>query len=119
MSESGDFNVHLVAAKNGNAASMFYVAECHADGVRAPKDLRLAAQWFEKAAKHGVVDAMYELARCYIAGTGVPQDYRRASFWLQKAYSTDHLTTGSLKPGSRRREEVARLMMRIEMQRKK
>ena len=116
MDRFDDLDAHLVAAKEGNAASMFYVAECYADGDQAREDLRLAARWFEKAAKHGLHDGMYEVARCYITGAGVPKDLERAKFWLTRAYTTDHLITAFPKVSSRRRDEVTGLMMSMELE---
>lgn len=113
MNRLDNFENNLVAANNGNATAILFVAECYADGVQAPKDLRLAARWFEKAAKNGVSDGMYEIARCYIIGMDVPQHLERAKLWLKKAYKTDRLISASSKASSRRRDQVMGLIMNI------
>jgi len=63
----------------GNAAAQFALGIRYAEGRDSPRDLKLAAQWYEKAARQGLATAQYRLARLYEKGLGVAHDTARAA----------------------------------------
>ncbi len=54
-------------------------------GRELPRDLGLAAQWYEKAAAQGLVPAQYRLGSLYEKGLGVKRDTNVAMVWYRKA----------------------------------
>ena len=72
-------------AEAGNGAAEFELAARYADGKTVPRDLKLAASWYEKAASQGLAPAQYRLASLYEKGLGVPQDKAKAKSLYLKA----------------------------------
>ena len=56
-----------------------------AEGHGVKKDLRIAADLFERAAQAGNASAQYNLALIYLNGKGRPQDEAKAAEWMQKS----------------------------------
>jgi len=55
------------------------------EGSGVPKDIKEAAQWYEKAATQGQVDACFRLGQLYFNGAnGFEKDYAKAAKWLDK-----------------------------------
>lgn len=74
-----------VAAEAGVAGAQYELATRYAEGRLVPRDLRQAAQWYEKAALQGLAPAQYRLGSMYEKGLGVTRDLGRAKTWYQKA----------------------------------
>jgi len=74
------------AARNGNRIAMHDLALYFAEGRGGvPKDMKLAAQWFEKAAERGVVDSQFNLGVLFESGQGLPQNLEDAYIWYSIA----------------------------------
>lgn len=72
-------------AQAGNAKAQYELATDYATGRELPRDLKLAAQWYEKAAARGLAPAQYRLGSLYEKGLGVGRDLALAKSWYQKA----------------------------------
>ncbi|MGB8278386.1 MAG: hypothetical protein WCF20_10720 [Methylovirgula sp.] len=72
-------------AQAGNAKAQYELATDYATGRELPRDLKLAAQWYEKAAAQGLPPAQYRLGSLYEKGLGVGRDLALAKSWYQKA----------------------------------
>lgn len=72
-------------AQAGNAKAQYELATDYSIGAALPRDLRLAAQWYEKAALQGLAPAQYRLGTLYEKGLGVKRDSAMAMGWYQKA----------------------------------
>jgi localization factor PodJL len=72
-------------ARDGSALAQFDLAVSYTDGRVLPRDLKTAAQWYEKAASQGFAPAQYRLASFYEKGLGVTRDTDKASALYQKA----------------------------------
>jgi len=83
------------AASNGDSRAVYYIGWRHYCGAGVPRDLALAAQWYEKAAKLGDVFAQLDLGRSYWEGTGVAVNYAAALEWTIKAAEQGHITAMS------------------------
>ena len=75
----------MVAAEAGNSDAQFELGARYNDGRSVPRDLKLAAQWLEKAANQGSAPAQYRLASMYEKGAGVTQDKTKARSLYTKA----------------------------------
>lgn len=73
------------AARGGDARAQFALAVEYTDGHLLPRDLKIAAQWYEKAAAQGLAPAQYRLASFYEKGLGVDRDMSRAQRLYQEA----------------------------------
>ncbi len=73
------------AADAGDAKAQFVLATNYAEGRLVPRDLKAAAQWYEKAAVQGIAPAQYRLASFYEKGLGVSRDLAQAKAWYQRA----------------------------------
>jgi localization factor PodJL len=70
----------------GNAKAQFELASRYAEGRGGlPRDLKAAAQWYEKAAVQGLASAQYRLGSQYEKSIGVTRDTAQAKVWYQKA----------------------------------
>lgn len=69
------------AAANGDARAMHNLALDYYEGSGGPKNLAIAAQYFQRAAELGVRDSQYNLARFMEAGIGTPQNLEGAYRW--------------------------------------
>ena len=77
-----------MAAEEDDAAAQFALGLRFAEGRDRPRDLKLAAQWYDKAARLGLAKAQYRLAILYEKGLGVKRDLARAvSLYLAAAQS--------------------------------
>lgn len=72
-------------AQDGNAAAQYEMGLRLADGRGTTRDLKGAADWFEKAAKQGLAPAAYRLGSLYEKGLGVAKDPATSIGWYQKA----------------------------------
>lgn len=82
----------FTADKQGHMKAARYIGLCYENGYGVKKDVKKAAEWFQKAADRGDITAMYDLGRLYETGTGVKQDYTKAKELYEKAAArTDHV----------------------------
>ena len=72
-------------AERGVLASEIELAGRYLMGNGVPRDVALAARWYEKAAQSGNSDAQNQIGYFYQTGTGVPVDLVRALHWYQLA----------------------------------
>lgn len=73
------------AAEKGNSAAAYNLGLVYLQGLVAPKEPALAAEWFRRAADLDQVDAIYALATLYRDGNGVSKDPRETSRLLLRA----------------------------------
>ncbi len=73
------------AARQGDAAAQFQLAELYARGAAGPSDPAQAVLWYRKAAAQGYAAAEFELGMSYLHGDGVAPDAHAAHHWLQAA----------------------------------
>ncbi len=69
----------------GDPAAQYELGSREADGNQTPRDLKSAAQWFEKSATKGFAPSQYRLGVLYERGLGVPRDTALAKLWYQRA----------------------------------
>jgi localization factor PodJL len=74
-----------VAAARGHPAAQFEVASRYAKGKGVPKDLKTAAEWYDRAAAQGFAPGQYRLAALYERGYGVKKDLSIARTWYRRA----------------------------------
>jgi len=75
-------------AESGDANAQYDLAwmyDTGGDDQILAKDVRKAAEWYEKAAVQGHAKAQTGLGLLYVSGQGIPQDYVKGVDWLQKA----------------------------------
>ncbi|MGP8233258.1 MAG: hypothetical protein ACLQL2_11450 [Methylovirgula sp.] len=72
-------------ARAGDALAQFALATNYAEGRVTARDLKAAAEWYEKAAAQDLVPAQYRLATLYEKGVGVPRDLGKARALYQHA----------------------------------
>ncbi len=77
-------------AEAGNAVAQYDLASRYAEGRSMARDLKLAADWYEKAAARGLAPAAYRLGSLYEKGLGVTRDFARAKSLYQKAAEQGH-----------------------------
>ena len=58
-------------------------------GIEQPEDLRLAAQWFQRAARKNYAPAQFKLGMAHLYGAGVSQDLEQSLMWLERAAMQD------------------------------
>lgn len=76
----------LVKANGGDAAAQVAVGESYATGSGVAQDLKLAAEWYQKAAGKGDVAAELHLAVLYRdGGKGLERDMTQAAEWYRRA----------------------------------
>ena len=75
----------VAAAEGGDIAAQYDLANRYAEGRIVPRDMKLAANWFEKAADAGSAPAQYRLASLYEKGIGVVVDKTKARSLYIKA----------------------------------
>jgi localization factor PodJL len=73
------------AAADGDTRAQFEVGAIYTEGRAVPKDLKLAAMWYERAAAQGFAPAQYRLGNLYENGLGVTKDLEQARLWYQRA----------------------------------
>ena len=76
------------AAAKGNVSQEIELAGAYFVGRGVPRDLKMAAYWYEKAAGTGDAEAQNEIGYFYQIGIGVPADPVRAFHWYQLAASS-------------------------------
>ena len=80
-------------AEAGDVRAQFSLGLAYFNGRVVEKDLRLAAQWFEKAAEQGHLSAQYNLGVLYVQGFGVEQDYKEAARLFKAAADQGDVTS--------------------------
>ncbi len=66
------------AAASGNPKALFEIASRYTDGRSVTKDLKTAAQWYQKAADRGFAPAQFRLGSFYEKGLGVERSAPKA-----------------------------------------
>jgi localization factor PodJL len=77
-------------AEAGEAAAQYELATRYAEGKLVPRDLKIAADWYEKAATQGLAPAQYRLGSLYEKGMGVTRDLVHARGLYERAASQGH-----------------------------
>jgi TPR repeat protein len=72
-------------AETGHVRKEVELGEAYLTGQGAPRDLKQAAYWYEKAAGEGDPVAQNQIGYLYQTGLGVPHDPIRAVHWYQLA----------------------------------
>ena len=72
-------------AQAGDAKAQYELANLYATGNGLPRDLKLAAHWYEKSAAQGLAPAQYRLGSLYEKGLGVKRSLAQATVWYRKA----------------------------------
>lgn len=79
------FKRQLVEAKAGKIKAMYSVGKLYERGRGTDLNLKLAAEWYQKAANAGQSYAQSRLGIMYFEGRGVKQDYNKALKLLNTA----------------------------------
>jgi localization factor PodJL len=74
-----------IAAVRGNPAAQIEIASRYAKGTGVPKNLKKAAEWYQRAAAAGFAPGQYRLAALYERGQGVKKDAGMARTWYRRA----------------------------------
>jgi localization factor PodJL len=90
MSPLAFASLHEAAAR-GDRLAQYDLASRYAEGRGVPRDLTLAAQWFEKSADQALAPAQYRLGVIYEKGLGVPLDTAAAVKWYSRAAAAGHV----------------------------
>jgi localization factor PodJL len=85
MSPTAGLTAIRDAAGAGAANAQYELASRFADGRGVNRDMKAAAQWFEKAAAQGLAPAQYRLGSLYEKGLGVSRDAVQARIWYMRA----------------------------------
>lgn len=72
-------------AEGGNAQAQFRLGDVYGELQGVERNLKVAADWYERAALQGSVGAMLKLGAMYASGNGVPQNNNRAYTWYGAA----------------------------------
>jgi localization factor PodJL len=80
-----------VAAMEGNLSAITEIGTRFAEGRNAPRDMRAAVAWLQKAADQGFAPAQYRLAGLYREGRGIERDNRRAFALFEQAAGVGHV----------------------------
>jgi TPR repeat protein len=72
-------------AAGGDVAAQVRVAEMHARGDGAARDMKEAVRWFTMAAEQGNTDAQMRLGALYLGGRGLPKNSAEAAKWFLMA----------------------------------
>ena len=73
------------SADQGFANAQYALGKAYRDGHGPPRDLKVAATWFERAAEQGYAPAQRNIGLQYAEGRGVVPDPARAAVWLTLA----------------------------------
>ncbi len=73
------------AARTGDANAFLELGNRFADGRGAPRDPKIAAQWYERASEFGSAPAQYRLASMYREGRGLDRNPKVALKHFQAA----------------------------------
>ena len=74
-----------IRAHSGDPIAQYELGLVYFKGKEINLNLKLAAQWFEKAAKQGNSTAQFLLANMYFEGKEFPQDEQLGIYWLKKS----------------------------------
>ena len=74
-----------LSVKQGNVEAALRLAEMAEKGRYMPKDLKRAAELYQKAADAGLFQAQAAVGKMYANGEGFSQNTEKAVFWLTKA----------------------------------
>ena len=77
------------AAEQGNAESMFALAEVYKKGEGTSQNYEQAMAWYRKAAQRGYEGAAKALGIMYDQGLGVQQSYKKAVLWFRIGAARD------------------------------
>jgi len=88
--EKSKFDKLLERANAGDKEAQFELGWTYAKGEEVHKDLKAAAEWFQKAAEQGNASAQANLGLAYVKGDGVTKDNKKAGEWWQKAAEQGH-----------------------------
>jgi uncharacterized protein len=72
-------------AEMGHILAQYQLAQRHYHGDGLPRDLALAAMWFQRAADAGEPRSQLALAQLYAKGEGVARSERWAAYWIRQA----------------------------------
>jgi TPR repeat protein len=75
-------------AEGGSLSAEIELGARYMTGEGAPRDLAVAAHWYEKAAQRGEPNAQNQIGYFYESGIGVAQDLTRAMHWYQLSASS-------------------------------
>ena len=73
------------AVQNGDPAALFEIGKRYTDGVGYEKDLKKAAEWYERAANLGFAPAQYIIGNFNEKGLGVEKNAVVAAQWYEQA----------------------------------
>ncbi len=83
----------LTRANAGDAAAQVAVGESYEAGKVVARDLKQAAEWYQKAAAKGNVSGEIHIAALYRdGGKDFPRDMAQAATWFQKAAEQGDVT---------------------------
>ena len=74
-----------IVAEQGDAVAQFNLGTMYYRGIGTPKNLKMAANWYNLAAAQGYAKAQHSLGILYENGTGVPKDAKSAIKWYKLA----------------------------------
>jgi hypothetical protein len=83
--QAGAATIHRDLAQGGYAPSAFALGQAYEAGAGVPRDLDLAAQWYQRAVNLGSPQAQYMVGRINAEGAGVPQSDEKAARMFAKA----------------------------------
>ncbi|MDD2608200.1 MAG: tetratricopeptide repeat protein [Giesbergeria sp.] len=72
-------------AEMGHILAQYQLAQRHYSGDGVPRDLALAAMWYQRAADAGEPRSQLALAQLYAKGEGVARSERWAAYWIRQA----------------------------------
>jgi len=91
---NGDYAGAMAAwrpkADAGDPDAMTKVGTLYNLGLGVNRDIKQAAQWYERAAQLGFVTAQFDLANLYYDGHGFPHDLKQAARWYTAAAQGGH-----------------------------
>lgn len=79
------FSIFKSLAEQGSSSAQNDLGTLYENGMGAPKDEALAAEWFRKAGEQGLAVAQFNLGVMYEIGRGIPKDEALAAEWYRKA----------------------------------
>ena len=83
----------LARANTGDAASQVAAGESYEAGKGVPRDLKQAAEWYQKAAGKGDIGGEMHMAALYRdGGKDFPRDMVQAAAWFRKAAEQGDVT---------------------------
>ncbi len=84
----------IIAAKQGDMAAQFELANKCYNGIDTPINYDEAAEWYRRAAEQGHAEAQYLIGRMYYLGQGVKANDYEGRKWCQKAADQWHQKLG-------------------------